>query len=208
MDIVTNLISAQRLERYGDVGDEKCVAKYFFNICLSESLYPALCVFEVVLRNKTDIVLSHHLGPNWIFDIVRRDNRLVELYHIRDKNILIDKLTLSFWGRLFMPSSRELIWDRCPDAIGEIFEKRKASLNLSKIAFEIDQIRRCRNRFSHNGSMLICPKRQMASHQIHNMLMRMIKEMNGKPLLRHLKTIDRFNMIFQMGRDLGYIDCE
>ena len=208
MNGISDLISHGRLARYGNVLDDKCLARYFFNISFCESLYPALSVFEVVLRNKADIVLTRHLGSGWIFEAVQRDKRLAELHRIKDKNVLIDNLTLAFWSRLFHPSSRELIWSKCPDALAEIFEKRKASLNLSKIGFEIDQIRRCRNRFSHNGSMLIVPKRHMSCYQIHNLLLRMIKELGGKPLLRHLKSIDRFDMMFQLARDLGYIPGE
>lgn len=205
MTSVTDLISPLRLGRYGDVNDEKTIAKYFFNIALCESLYPALTVFEVALRNKADMVLSRYLGPGWIFEAVHRDKSLTELHHIKDRNDLIDKLTLAFWWRLFSPASREAVWSKCPVAIGEIFEKRRASLNLSKIAFELDQIRQCRNRLSHNGSMLIASKNHMSCSQIHTLLMRMTKELGGKPLLRHLKSIDRFNTIYKMLCDMGYM---
>lgn len=202
---IIDLISAPRLARYGDINDEATLEKYIFNIQLCESLYPALNLFEVVLRNKIDNVLSRHLGPNWLVELVQRDKYLIDMHRIYDKNELIDRLTLAFWHQLFLPSSREIIWSRCPGALMEIFEKRKKCLTLGKIAFEIDQIRRCRNALSHHGSMVMTTQ-QMNCQCVHDLAMRMIKEMGGKPVLRHIKPINRFNAVVQSGRDLRYIN--
>lgn len=206
MDIVTTLISPRRLEPYGNIGEERCLAKYFFNISLCESMYPAFSMFEVVLRNKTDMVLSRHLGPDWIFEIVRRNKKLHEFRNIRNRDVLIETLTMAFWTHLFLMSSRDMIWCRCPNAISEIFEKRRKHVNLGRLSFEMEQIRTFRNSFSHNGSMLIPHSRHYSCVQIRDLMLRLVKEMGGKPILRHLKAIDRFPMMLQLGRDWGYID--
>lgn len=205
---VIDFLSEKRLAKYGDPKKQQTIKEYFFNVELCESFYPLLSQFEVTLRNKIDLVFSKHMGENWIFEFVKHDNKLTEEQKITDRNELIDSLTFAFWTRLFMLERSAQIWDKYPTILNEIFSKRKAYTNLKKICYEIDQIRRYRNRFSHNGSLLICHKKQMPCHTVHNLLLRMMRELGADPVLEYIKPIDKFDSIFKQGLDLGFITCK
>ncbi len=205
---VVDFLSEKRLSKYGDPNEPQTVEEYFFNVELCESLYPLLSQFEVALRNKVDSVFSKYMGENWIFEFVRQDEKLTEEKNITDRNELIDSLTFAFWSRLFMAERKEQIWNHYPKVLTDIFSKRREFISREKVSFEIDQIRRCRNRFSHNGSLLICPKKQMPCHKIHNLLLRMMRELGADPLLEHIKPMDRFDDVFKRGLNLGFITCK
>lgn len=208
MNTIIPFMSEKRLSKYGVPTNPYTHRLYFFNVRLCESMYPSLSQFEIVLRNKIDAVLSHHIGENWIFDFVRADEKLNEEKDITDRNELIDSLTFGFWSRLFMSQNCETIWDKYPTALQEIFNRRQAHLALPKISYEIDTIRKYRNRFSHNGSLLICSKHQMPCHKIHNLIFRMLRELGANPVLNQLKKIDRFNEVFTDGKKAGFITCK
>lgn len=205
---IIDFLSEKRLSKYGDVTDVETAQKYFFNVGLCESFYPLLSQFEVALRNKIDLVFSRYMGPDWIFDFVRRDERLSEEQKITDRNELIDKLTFAFWSRLFMRDRAAEIWDKYPTALSEIFSKRKPFGLLDKVCFEVEQIRRYRNRISHNGSLLICFKKQLPCHKMHNLLLRLMRELGADCILDNVKQLDRFDDIFKRGLDLGFITCK
>jgi len=208
MCTIVDLLSEKRLSKYGDVQNPVTVEEYFFNVELSESFYPLLSQFEVVLRNKIDLVFSKYLGENWIFDFVVADAKLTSEKEITDRNELIDSLTFAFWSRLFMSEYVELVWGRYPAILREIFSKRKAHVDLDKICYEIDQVRRYRNRFSHNGSLLICHKKQMSCQTMHNLLLRMMRELGADSILENIKKFDKFDSVFKRGLDYGFITCK
>lgn len=208
MSTVIDFLSAKRLSKHGNPEYARTQAQYFFNVRLCESFYPSISQFEVALRNKIDQVFTRHMGANWIFDFVAADERLTTEKQITDRDELIDSMTFAFWSRLFMQERDTDIWRKYPTALSEIFENRKEALILSKVSYEIEQIRRYRNRLSHNGSLLICSKRQMSCHKIHNLLLRMMREMGASPLLNQIKKIDRFNEVFTDGKNLGFITCK
>ena len=205
---VVDFLSEKRLSKYGDPNEPQTVEEYFFNVELCESLYPLLSQFEVALRNKIDSVFSKHMGENWIFEFVQQDEKLTEEKNITDRNELIDSLTFAFWSRLFMAERKEQIWNPYPKILTDIFSRRREFISREKVSFEIDQIRRYRNRFSHNGSLLICPKRQMPCHKIHNLLLRMMRELGADSMLEYIKPMDRFDDVFKRGLNLGFITCK
>ena len=205
---IIDFLSEKRLSKYGDTNKPETIKEYFFNVKLCESFYPLLSQFEVALRNKIDFVFSKYMGKNWIFDFVKQDEKLIDEKLITDRNELIDSLTFAFWSRLFMSNYDDMIWNKYPNILSEIFSKRQAFIRLEKVCFEIDQIRRYRNRFSHNGSLLICHKRQMPCHKMHNLLLRMMRELGADSVLDHIKPIDRFDSIFKQGLDFGFITCK
>lgn len=63
-------LSPERLENYRpETGSElEMVVNYFFNIELSEALYPSLQAFEVALRNSIHSAFSQHFGTQFWFD--------------------------------------------------------------------------------------------------------------------------------------------
>lgn len=207
MDNLTLFLSEKRLSKYGNPEQSRTVGKYFFNVQLCESFYPTLSQFEISLRNKIDSVFSKYMGADWIFHQVAKDPGLADLLRITDRNKLIDSLSFGFWSRLFQDINTDTIWNKYPSMLAEIFPNRTVHLELTKVCFEINFVRRWRNRFSHNGTLLICSRHQMPCHKMHNLLYRLMREMGARPVLRELKKVDRFNEIFIQGKKLGFVDC-
>jgi len=108
-------------------------------------------------------------------------------------------------GKFSNPSAILFLMFACAKVF--IFQNRREHLKLGKVSFEIDQIRKYRNRFSHNGSLLICGKRQIPCYKIHNMLLRIMKEIGANSILTYIKKIDRFNEVFTDGKKAGFITC-
>ena len=60
-----------------------------------------------------------------------------------------------------------------------------------------------RNKIFHYGSLLTDSNNLPA--RMHNLIYKMIREMNAQKLLKQLKTIDRFNEKYQKGKELNYL---
>src|SRR5690348_14935852 len=64
-------ISDVRLDAYrrpGDADDLDAVARYLWNIALSEALYPTLQALEITLRNSLHLAISKHFRNAMWFD--------------------------------------------------------------------------------------------------------------------------------------------
>ena len=64
-------ISSPRLKPYISIDDADeldALAKYFWNIALSEALYPAFSIFEIALRNSMHYALSKYKKTKFWFD--------------------------------------------------------------------------------------------------------------------------------------------
>lgn len=88
MDEITDLLSEKRLAKYKGIAKEDAFKCHLFNSELAESFYSSLSYFEIILRNKIDIVFSKYLGEDWIFQpqylIGRnRENMVSALSHIK-----------------------------------------------------------------------------------------------------------------------------
>ncbi|MBD5391757.1 hypothetical protein HDR66_03045, partial [bacterium] len=119
---------------------------------------------------------------------------------------LIDRLTLGFWARLFRPVNNDVLWNKYPNILREIFENRHSRITLSQIYFELEQVRNCRNRISHNGSLLVHRRRQFSCRQIYKLMRRLICEMGGESIVDQLKTFDYFELILRQGYAMGLAD--
>ena len=65
---IEDIFTQSRLSVYkkDGVDDITCLARYLFNIELCKSLYPALHIFEITLRNSIDRTLSNYAKTqNW-----------------------------------------------------------------------------------------------------------------------------------------------
>ena len=67
-ELISGCISAERFARYQTQEAEPetlGLARYLHNICLCESLYPALALFEDSLRNCLDREVTRAYGAEW-----------------------------------------------------------------------------------------------------------------------------------------------
>ena len=68
MEEIEALLSAKRLAKYQGLSTEDAFKHHLFNSELAESFYQSLSYFEIILRNKIDLVFSKYLGSDWIFN--------------------------------------------------------------------------------------------------------------------------------------------
>ena len=215
MDEITDLLSQKRLDKYKGVSKEDAVKCHLYNCELAEAFYSSLYYFEIILRNKIDLVFSKYLGEDWIMNpkyIVdrNRDNMNSAISHMKDtkknptdKNHLISELSLRFWVYLFSSAYNSAIWNKHPQLLKEIFDGSKDKVVLQLMFSKLNIIRMYRNKIFHYGSLLTDSNNPPA--RMHNLIYKMIREMNAQKLLKQLKTIDRFNEKYQKGKELNYL---
>ena len=137
MDEIKDLLSEKRLAKYKDFGKNKACVCHLYNCELAQSFYSSLSYFEIILRNKIDIVFSRYFGQDWIFQKEysigkNQENMKNALNHIHDtkknitdRNHIISELSLGFWVYLFSPQYSSAIWKKHPHILQEIFDKIK-----------------------------------------------------------------------------------
>ena len=216
MDEITDLLSEKRLAKYKGISKENAIACHLFNCELAESFYSSLSYFEIILRNKIDKVFSKYLGNDWIFKdeyIIGRnqDNMKSALIHIKDtkkssadKNHIISELNLGFWVYLFLPAYNDVIWKKYPQILQEIFDGCKDISVLSRVFNKLNQIRMYRNKIFHYGSLLVVAD-ENRPEKVHNLIYRMIGDLNAPKLLKELRKIDTFNEKYLKGKNLGIL---
>jgi hypothetical protein len=188
---------------------------HLYNCELAESFYSSLSYFEIILRNKIDVVFSKYLGEDWLLQeqyIIGRnkENMKSAMSHMKDtkknpndKNHLISELNLGFWVYLFLPTHNEVIWSKHPEILGEIFDGSKQKVSLQFMFSQLNIIRMYRNKIFHYGSLLA--DSQNNPPKLHNMIYKIIKDMNATQLLKQLKKIDIFDEKYQKGKRLGIL---
>ncbi len=216
MDEITDLLSEKRLAKYQGVSKENAVACHLFNCELAESFYSSLSYFEIILRNKIDKVFSKYLGEDWILQekyIIGRnqDNLKNALAHMKDtkkspsdKNHIISELNLGFWVYLFLPTYNDVIWKKYPQILREIFDGCKDISVLSRIFNKLNRIRMYRNKIFHYGSLIVVAE-ENRPEKIHNLIYRLLGDLNAPKLLKELKKIDTFNEKYQKGKNIGIL---
>ena len=219
MEEITNLLSEKRLAKYKGCSRKDAFQKHLYNSELAESFYQSLSYFEIILRNKIDLVFSKYLGTNWIFeqryhigknknhydDALNRIEREKGKECLKSRDCLISELTFGYWSFLFSESYKELLWNKYPTMISEIFDNPKYTLNLSKAYYQINKIRLYRNRVFHYGSLLVPTDDMSRPEQMHNMIYSMCRSMNANKLLKHIRAIDNFDDKYKKGKKLGMI---
>lgn len=158
-------IPSIRLNRYklnDDKSKEDLIKNYLWNIRLSEAFYPALALFEVVLRNRIDFSISKNINPEWLTE--ENANNLLfdnEINSYRKacnkfkkeytKGQLIAELNLGFWVGMFKNRYNTLIWDK-PNVFDDAFPSFEGvSINRKKVVYsKIRKIHEIRNRISHH----------------------------------------------------------
>ena len=163
--IYNDILSIPRLNRYkfkDNDSESDLINNYLWNIQLAEAFYPALALFEVILRNRIDYSISKNINQNWLLDD-NIDKFLINIellsYNKALKNIkkqvtkgkIISELNLGFWIGLFKNSYNPVIWDK-PNIFSDIFPHYpKGIMNPKKhISPKIRKIHELRNKISHH----------------------------------------------------------
>jgi hypothetical protein len=162
--------SAQRLQRYLVAcggNNDRAVDLYKANIRMSQSFHPLLCLFETVIRNKINQVLTAHFSDSgWILNQQAHFMSHISLgrkYYLRtevDKTVqrlrrggftvnsgkVIADLTFGFWSALFEPRHYSLLLGKPI----HIFPRLPSGINRLYIYNNLTIIRDFRNRVSHS----------------------------------------------------------
>ncbi|MBE6451076.1 MAG: hypothetical protein E7016_03835 [Alphaproteobacteria bacterium] len=219
MDEITDLLSQKRLDKYKNIVKEDAFICHLYNSELAESFYQSLCYFEIILRNKIDLVFSKYLGENWIFDTqyhigknlnhyndaLKRIEREKGVECLKNRDCLISELTFGYWSYLFSSDYKDVLWNKYPSMIKEIFNNPKYTFNLSKAYYQINKVRLYRNKVFHYGSLLIFSEEMPKPEQMHNMIYSMCRSLNANKLLKYIKQIDTFDEKYKKGKKLGII---
>lgn len=163
-----NCLSRDRLSVYsGDGASHRvAVARYLWNIALCESLYAPLQMFEVGLRNSIDRAMLQSVGEvNWYDQISLTSWGYDQVGHAktriaRDRKTVtsgrvIAELHFGFWTSMFESHYEKPEAHFLPSGIKLTFPYLVKSLhNRKKIKFQLDQIRKLRNRVFHHERVI------------------------------------------------------
>ncbi len=126
------IVSKDRLDSYKLLESdsyELLLARYIFNIKISEAFYPILSALEIALRNNIYNAVCNIKGKNWLMNeihsqsilSVNERNLLIESYNKLSKKHhgktitesgLIAELTFGFWINLCKKSYKNSLWDK------------------------------------------------------------------------------------------------
>jgi hypothetical protein len=151
-------LSDIRLFRYLDFVDPLEV--YFNNLIISEKLLGMISVFEVVFRNKINIVLKDEFGDNYL------TNSNLHVFNPKEKRIIqgaikkacktgvkikesriLSELTIGFWCRLIEKHS---LWIKCLHKIHLNRQSVKFKMFVKKVRLIAD----VRNKVAHHERII------------------------------------------------------
>ena len=204
---ITNVFSLERLENYGKLDNadkETVLARYLWNIAISQSLYNLLHIFEIILRNKIDRALISAVGQeDWYnkitFDTYTEDmlNNALEKLAAKNKQPdngrLIAELNFGFWTSLFNKSFANCKFQAV--ILKKTFSNYPASQRTHKFLYaKLEKMRMLRNRISHY-ERIIHWKDLSAQHDL---LLEMIKAIDVNAYAIAFET-DTFYDIYNSG---------
>ena len=199
-------ISAERIDSYqeddGQNADSITYGHYFWNIALSESLYPGLQVLEVTLRNSLHEVISSDVGTEDWFDSIITPQDLPTLDEIKtrltDQRIplsvgqLVANSNWGFWVSLFNRRYENVLW---PQLLKEVLPFMPNSIRTRKnLSNRLNRIRRLRNRIFHYEPIWNRPN----LGQRHDEILETIGWINPD-MLEAVKLFDGFPEVYRLG---------
>lgn len=161
-------LSAPRLRAYRNRGDSDLdvLARYEWNVCLSEALYPSLHALEIAFRNSLSSAIEReYADPYWLWnnppisdpydqdEVLRAQDKLQRQNRAPEPARMIAELTFGFWTgfldrRYEGHQTATRLW---PKLLGEVFPAAPVRLrNRGDISRRFETIRRLRNRVSHH----------------------------------------------------------
>lgn len=159
---LTSSLSRSRLEAYRNKGDSELdlPARYNWNICLCEALYPTLQNIEVAFRNNLHNALTQKFGEYWMWNdptlshdadreqIDKAEANLSDNGKPAEPSRMVAELTFGFWTRLLDRRFERVLW---PQLIREVFPYVPAKVRRrDHISAHFQKVRRLRNRVSHH----------------------------------------------------------
>ena len=212
--------SDSRMHRYYKASDESkgnAVNLYILNLNVSKSFNPIISVFEVILRNKINYVLTTFFNNNnWIIDEKNGFMRDLQLTNPRTKNHtltnfyllqeisntetrlkkrkstitsckLISEQSFGFWTCFFDLNYYKIL----KGSPIKIFNNLPPHIGRKEISDQINKIRKFRNRINHNEP--ICFKQNTVDFteaiQVHEAILNLLTWIDPE-ILKFINEID------------------
>ena len=177
------IFSQERLKNYkinpSDT-DEEVIARYLWNIALSEALYPAIAIFEINLRNNIYNSISKHIKKDWLDEvntpwllkvprnlkynvenkqIMDAKKQLTKLKKPHSQGQIISQLTLGFWVNMLKLQYKPDIWTK-PKVFDDAFPyfNIKCSDRIAYVDPYLKRILKLRNRLFHHEPIFNHPQ--------------------------------------------------
>ena len=201
-------ITPVRLKAYGDDSNDILLEKYIYNLKVSESLYPALSLLEVTLRNKICYAIETLICKDWLINELNQQNLLLDkeykkLVETADKikkdgkkvtnDRLISELTFGFWIHLCTKSYKPKFWDK-KGFMELVFPNYTVSSNLRNISLiqkDLRDVLKLRNRISHQEIIINGNRTPEESYTLIQTLLHTL----SSGMYELLEDISRFNAI-------------
>ena len=201
-------ITPVRLKAYGDDSNDILLEKYIYNLKVSESLYPALSLLEVTLRNKICYAIETLICKDWLINELNQQNLLLDkeykkLVETADKikkdgkkvtnDRLISELTFGFWIHLCTKSYKPKFWDK-KGFMELVFPNYTVSSNLRNISLiqkDLRDVLKLRNRISHQEIIINGNRTPEESYKLIQTLLHTL----SSGMYELLEDISRFNAI-------------
>ena len=166
--LIAEGLSPERLSSYAQDGvdQEAALARYLWNIALSESLYASLHFCEVSLRNTLHSFLSQQYGEEWydssqltltdwgVREVQSAQSKLIRAKKPPTPHNTIAELNFGFWTHLFQGDYHSP-QGFLPNHIKSIFPFLEKSRHKPKeIKRSLDAIRNLRNRIFHHERII------------------------------------------------------
>ena len=198
-------ISAPRLKPYAALTDKDemdALARYFWNMALSEALYPSLQSVEITLRNAMHYALSKSNGTQFWFDkphlLLSNEQQSVAdaKYQLtlhgkaHEPGRIVAELKFGFWTGLFAgPYERPLLLPILSTAFRNMPKPLRTRRVLAK---RVDDIRKLCNRVFHHE-----PIWNMTDLMArHDGIIETIGWMNPR-LQQYMSIVDRFESVYR-----------
>ena len=201
-------ITPVRLKAYGEDSNDILLEKYIYNLKVSESLYPALSLLEVTLRNKICYAIEILICKDWLINELNHQNLLFDkeykkLIETADKikkegkkvtnDRLISELTLGFWIHLCTKSYKPKFWDK-KGFIELVFPNYTINSNLRNISLiqkDLRDVLKLRNRISHQEIII---NGNRTPEEYYKLIQTLLHTLSSG-MFALLEDISRFNAI-------------
>ncbi|NNM59702.1 MAG: hypothetical protein HKM04_07790 [Legionellales bacterium] len=209
-------ISYERLSVYGyqanhlDSQNVAALARYLWNIALSESFYPSIQLCEITLRNQLYAQVAQKFNDlDWLNNsailVNHRDREDVEAIRLsllkrnRDASAhrIIPELSFGFWSGLLHKRYEGVLWPWLLKPCFPYLAKRNRT--QSYVFQRLNDIRQLRNRIFHHEKIGHLTNLLDIHQEICDVIAWMAPDM-----LPYLQSIDRFDAVYQQGA--GYYE--
>jgi hypothetical protein len=213
--MLSDFLSEQRLKKYGlgQVDEPLVIARYKWNLALSEALYPSLSLLEIGLRNRMDAALSMLYGPQWLHEdctywvrtpwmqakrlpnpeqdaILKAKQKLVRENGEWNHPKLVAELNFGFWTNLFKSHYHPPIWHRKEKPMKMVFPE-SPKISPKQAYEELNRVKILRNRTAHHEAIWNKPTLQEDYQTIFRLLSAL-----GQPLKLMATDLDRFPSVW------------